>query len=94
MSNWKFKAGDVIHSNSSREQYTVIGHCLEYGTNNYTIRNRHGLNLNVNKDVTEDMCELVKPKSLYEQALELLGLNQWKILCLEVKNIILIRLEI
>ena len=45
MSNWKFKAGDVIHSNSSREQYTVIGHCLEYGTNNYTIRNRHGLNL-------------------------------------------------
>ena len=75
MEKWKFKVGDIMYSIGNEEQYTVTGGCLEYGIERYNMINSFGVTLRLRKDVIEEMCKLVTPKSLFEQVLELLGLK-------------------
>ena len=70
MSNWKFKVGDVIHN--YEETATVIGFDL---ANKRYVLCQGDFTFHRYKSIVESMCELVKPKSLYEQALELVGLK-------------------
>lgn len=70
MSNWKFKIGDVVKDKYNK--YTILK-CDDM-INCYEIMFEKE-RMFVYKDPLEAECELVKPKSLYEQALDLLGLN-------------------
>ena len=70
MSNWKFKVGDVVKDRYNT--YTILK--CDNIINCYEIMFEKE-RMFVYKDLMETECELVKPKSLYEQALALIGLE-------------------
>jgi len=74
MSNWKFKVGDVVKDGEGFT-YVINSTCLDYGVHHYMLTNEFGKTIKSMKAVVEELCELVKPKSLYEQVLELVGLK-------------------